>query len=150
MYNDKLYVTSYEDLQAYISEDVKEESHSFEVLDTHPNGVSVKLESKIIRKKMYVGDSSKLDLNDDDLSDINLVIISLSADEGVTFKISYLYPFISTDFSEIPSYSDEGIHYSQNPKEFLKTLAMFAMILVLFVVSFSLIKKAFHLMKSKK
>ena len=152
VYNNKLYLSS--EYLTKIYDNLEEVKHTVQVIDFDSTlkKVSFKINSDTIYSTINKEfDPDYIDLNSDGVYDLKLEITSFNEDGTVNLKSSILYPDISTKLENIAHLSrGQTVYSEQSPEEFLKSLVIFAMTLVMFIVSFLLIKKAFHLVKSKR
>lgn len=153
IYDETLYI-SYEDLQRELPDNLISETHTVNILDIQSgittNRVSLEIQSDIIRTNIEEGKKELYDINNDEVSDISLEVKSIDEQNNVNIKIAYVYPKVSDNFAELPPEFSPELFSTEKSETFLKASAIFAMILVMFIVSFLLIRKAVSLVRSKK
>jgi len=151
IYDGKIFI-DYEDLRDELFDNLIHEKHTIRVMSIDSSGVvNLHLRSNLVQTKIAVTEDKYYDLNNDGINDINIQVLNADTlDHNTNLRVSFNYPPISNDFSKLPSQFSEGLDFSKSPDDFLKTLVSFAMILVMLVASFSLMKKAFSLLKSRR
>ncbi len=152
IYDKTLYI-SYEDLQKELPDNLIIESHTIKVLDVQAgttDRASLEIQSNTIRTNLKEGEKELYDINNDEIFDINIEILSIDEQKNVNVKVAYKYPEVSNNFQNLPPEFSPELFSTEKSEEFLKASAIFAMVLVMFIVSFLLIRKAVSLVKSKK
>jgi len=112
--------------------------------------VSLEIQSNTIRANLEEGEQELYDINNDEVFDISIEIVSVDEQENVNLKVAYKYPQISDNFADLPPEFSPELFSMEKSEEFLKISAIFAMTLIMFIVSFLLIRKAVSLVRSKK